>query len=549
MRSWRLKIFAHISMNLGFLQRISTLLPFVAAAGLLAIWLAHYGPHWPLRDSYGYFYYLDRLHDGKLSFLDFLNMRDNEHLVAFHVSVAMLFLTVFTGATFPMVVANAALLLAFGAMIYATSRESVANLKVRTALAFLICVAILNPSQTSYLLWEFQIWLYIDMFFLAANVLLIERYGFKAYPIVVLTCLLASFCAAPGSFLWLAAGVHMLYVSVVGINRGHTKRGAIIFISHICVFLLVTWLLLLGKYGVPPHHANNGFLSGMLGHVTYGVTIIGGGFGIRNPSIALALGAFALVAWLVGMAASARGGFATALDRTAFITGGVSLLWAAAFVVGRESFGIAWAFGGFHASAMLIPFYVSIGLYAVSLWQHSALSLRIAAPALAVICAASSFAAVPFGHERSVEIKLNSLLAASEECGNLDLPFDVKLRLNGLEGPLRNAYGDLARQRVKLCAHQPDLTGAIALVRLPLFFNELSGDDVRTAHALRTLWYVYLTHGDLQAAFPFADPANPQKLLRWAAGDAQTGSTYDQTVLGPYAEVYKSFAKQVENAY
>ncbi len=536
-------------MNSRFLRRLPILLPFIATSALLAAWITHYGPNWPIRDSYGYFLYLDKIADGKLGIFEFLNMRANEHLVAFHVSVAMAFLKIFSGNPLPIVFANGALLIAFGVLIYAVSSTSVKNWKIQTSLAALICISILNPSQTSYLLWEFQIWLYIDMAFLATNTLLVEKYGIRAYPIVVLLCFLASFCAAPGTFLWLAAGMHMLYICSAQKNDKGTKYGAIILSLHFLAFLFFTWLLMQGRYGSPPRHTNDSLLSGITEHVHYGVTLIGGGFGIRNPSIAFTLGSSALIAWLVGTLMAARNKFAAAIDRTAFIIGNISLLWAAAFAVGRESFGIAWAFGAFHASPMLIPFYVSLGLYAISVYQRGVPTRKFVSTTLALICLTPSFTAIPFGRERSVEMRFNSTIAAAAECRNLDLPLDLKLRLNGLDGPLRIEYSDLNRHRVEICSHQPDLEQATLFLKLPDFFAHLSGNSRQSEDALRALWYVYLTRGDLQAAFPPSDPNHAQNLLRWAVGDAQTGSTYDPQALAKYADVYKSFADNLETTF
>jgi hypothetical protein len=63
--------------------------------------------------------------------------------------------------------------------------------------------------------------------------------------------------------------------------------------------------------------------------------------------------------------------------------------------------------------------------------------------------------------------------------------------------------------------------------------------------ALRTLWYVYLTHEDLRVAFPVSSPSYAENLLKWAAGDAKTGSMYEKETLSRYAGVYEQLGPLV----
>jgi hypothetical protein len=520
----------------------SGLTAFLGGAVLLAFWTVHYGLTWPNRDSYAYFYYLDLARTGHLG--DLIFARNNEHLVAFHYAFALAILQLFDVNTKIIVFANATLLLASGLMTYLAVRGTASTRVAYLALPVLIVVSLMNPSQTSYLLWEYQLWFYIDLALLAANALLVERFGFRAYPAVALFCLLATGSQAPGSFLWLAAGIQFFYVGLSAKSRAGAKAGSLILAIHVCAFLAATWLLLHGKYGAPlPRQEDAGLLGGLVGHIRYGITIIGGGYGIRSPNIAFVLGALSFAAWCVGTALAVRERFATALFRVAFVTGGIGLLWGAAFAAGRESLGIPWALGDFHASPLLIPFYTGVGLYAAAFLQYSKSSKWIGG-FLALICIAPSFAAIPYGHERSVEMKLNSLLAASVECGNGNFPPYLRLRLNGLEGnpPL---YGEIARYRTELCAHQPSLATASDLLKLPARYAELAGKNPRVEDALRTLWYVYLTHVDLHEHFPVFSPSYAENLLKWAVEDAKTGSMYENEILSPYASVYEQLGPLV----
>ncbi|TDG01944.1 hypothetical protein E1N52_42345 [Paraburkholderia guartelaensis] len=522
-------------------SRALVLLPFAAAFIVLATWVAHYGPHWPNRDSYAYFFELDRLAEGRLHFLDLLVTRNNEHPVAFHYAVAMLFLKIFPGNVWSIVVANAILLLAFAGLVYATSRNVLPNYRTRFLLACLVCAAILNGSQVSYLLWEFQIWFYIDLAFLALNIALIERYGLRAYPLVALLCLLATGSEAQGSFLWLTAGAHILYLSHFGKNSGKRLVGVLIFALHVTVFLVATWLLLHGQYGSAPQSAASETGQGVMQRLALGITLVGGGFGIRNPSIALPLGLLSVAAWCVGTVFALRRRFALSIDRVAFLISGTGLLWIAAFTVGRGSFGIAWAFGEFHASPLLIPFFAGIGCYASSIAAERGTGRYALSFLLSLVCVVPMVSAFSFGHERSVWLRVNSLLAASAECGKEVVPKNVRLELSGLEGH-DNLYGEVALHREDLCSNQPDLSAAARLLRMPPYFADLAGEHPDAKDALQTLWYVYLTHGDLRAAFPFFSPTLAQDLLRWAIADAASGSSYEKQTLGVYGSTYQSLA-------
>jgi hypothetical protein len=226
-----------------------------------------------------------------------------------------------------------------------------------------------------------------------------------------------------------------------------------------------------------------------------------------------------------------------ALFRVGFVMSAIGLLWTAAFAVGRESLGVTWAFDGFHSSSMLIPFYTGIGLYAAAFLQYSKASRIWIGGFLALICVAPSFAAVPFGRERSVEIKLNSLIAASVECGEGNFPLYLRLRLSGLEGA-HELYGEIARYRTELCAHQGNADTVSDLLKLPARYVELASHNPLAEEALRTLWYVYLTHIDLRRAFPLSSPSHAENLLKWAAWVAKSGNPYEKETLSPYAGLY-----------
>lgn len=506
-------------------------------SAILILWLVRYGPTWPYRDSFGYLFFLDEIEAGKVGILEFIAVRNNEHFVAFHYAAAISLLLLTGLQAKALMFANAALLIVSCCLIYAAVSSSVERRLAAIALPFLIAIPLINPVQTSYLIWEFQIWLYIDIALLAANCFLIERYGLKAYPLVVIFCIMATGSEAQGSFLWIASGIHILCVLVPARSASRRKAGLAILLAHSLIFLIAAWLLMHGKYIAAYAAAgqSQSLMEKLLHMVQYFVTLVGGGFGIRNPQFALLAGAVSLIFWAIGTAWSINQRFSTPLLRVAFILSATSLLWVAAFTVGRKSLGIDWAFGHFHASPLLLPFFAGIGLYGIAFLETQA-SVAIGA-VLVSICIIPSFASIPFGYHRSVEMKANSLMTEDAECVDRNVSDYLKLHLNGIEGR-PELYSEIERYREQLCSNIKDLDSLKGLVLMPTKWIKLSSGNPRDIEALSMLWSVYLTHGDLLSAFPESSPTNLDDLLRWAAGDAKNGSKYDRETLSPYADTY-----------
>src|SRR5262252_1444104 len=170
-------------MNRSSQFRNSLLALSALAAVILAVWIAHYGPSWPFRDSYAFYYYFDQIHSGDFHLIDLAAVRNNEHLVAFHYAFAIASLWLSNMRSKFILFENAALLLASGLLIAATLRKSQTAKQFLLLLPLVSIFPLLNPVQTSYLLWEFQIWWYLDFFILAASILLIERFALRAYPL------------------------------------------------------------------------------------------------------------------------------------------------------------------------------------------------------------------------------------------------------------------------------------------------------------------------------------------------------------------------------
>ncbi|MFP3705971.1 hypothetical protein SB783_18320 [Paraburkholderia sp. SIMBA_009] len=526
------------------LMRSPALLPFLFTFAALAFWVFHYGSHWPYRDGFIYLRKLDELSDGKLSISNLLTSRDNQHPIAFQIVIALLFLKVFPGSIWSIVVGNAAMLWLSAVVLYVTAAQSLASRKQKFLLACFICASTLTGSQASSLLWEFQIWFYCNLLLLALNLLLTERYGLRAYPIVALFCLFATGNEAQGAFLWLVAAAHMLYVTSTNVKRNVRIAGVVILAAHVMIFLALAWTLSHLQYGGAPSVDANPTLPGRL---IFSVQLLGGGFGVKDPSIAFVFGLMSLLAWGVGTFFAACRKFALMIDRVAFLICGVSLMWTAAFAMARASFGIAWALSEFHGSLMMIPLYAGIGMYATSMLAETALGWRVAALCLSAFTLSPVLTGMHFARQQSVLLKVNSLLAAAVECTNVSVPAALKQNLSGLRTN-DDIYAEIDRHRSELCGVQPNLSRAVEALKIPPYYAEQISKDPRVGDALQALWYQYLSRQDLREAYPLSDPHLAHDLLKWGAVEAATATSGDEQALAQYATTLKMLVEQLDGS-
>lgn len=523
-----------------YTHKSPTISAVVASGGLCAIlllWLHIYGPVWPYRDSFAYLHFLDEIRAGNLGLFEFLTLRNNEHFVAFHYAVALLILAATGLSTKALVFANAALLVVASLFVYATVQSSVVSRRAAIVLPFVAALTFINPSQASYLIWEFQIWLYIDLALLAVICFVVERHGTRSYPVVALLCLLGTGSEAQGAFLWLAAGLHLFCVARRGERRSQVVLGALMLSLNAVVFAVVARLLMQAKIETvrAAQGESLGLLSDAAKLLEYFVTIVGGVFGNRNHSFAFWAGAVLLLSWVGCTLWGARRKFSTPVLRTALVLTTTSLFWIAAFSVGRHELGIAWAFGHFHSSPMLLPFVAGLGLYGAAIVDARQSAWGWLVVAVAVV---PTFVAIPFGYARSVEIRQNSLIAASAECGSAAVPAYLRLHANGIEGHPQ-LYDEIREHRADLCssaggAHLDELA------LMPSSWAKLGSGGTKNLEALSVLWAVYLSHGDLRAAFPISSPGYMPGLLQWAAHSGRTGNDERSKTLAPYVDAYSS---------
>lgn len=518
-------------------------LPFVMSAVILLIWTVIYGPSWPHQDSWFYLSYLREFQEGSLTLGEFLTIRNNEHFVAVQYGLAMWALSSF-GLTFRwMIFANAALLLLFGWIIFVTVRRVYGSRLQTVAAACVISLAILNPSQASYLLWEFQNWFYYDLVLFAASTLLIERYRLRSYPWVLLMCILATGSEAQGAFLWLISGIHLCWSSLIDQERKNRLGGILILLLHSAIFLILAWLLTHTTTARAPASGpfHGDLIQVLRGFTFYFVTVLGGGFGTRDVSVSFGLGFCSIVAWALCSVIAIRERCRTIDLRVGFLLTSLGLLWHCAFTEARFYLGIPWALGDFHGSPMLIPFFVGLavyGMYVVRTWKNvSSRAFATLALFLAVfplVTGASTAASI------SRHILVKSRLSAGYECVR---PFDqpsVGRRLAGLYDD-QSHYMIIDHYRTALCAAQKDPSRWLSLVMPPPDLRRMMS-DVESTEAIWALWSVYLTHDDLLEAFNREDPAVGTKLIEFAAADAKGGSLYDPSQLFPFARTYERMA-------
>jgi hypothetical protein len=405
-----------------------------------------------------------------------------------------------------------------------------------------VLIPLLNPVQVSYLLWEFQLWWYWVLLFLIMTTVLLEKFVLRAYPLIFLLCVCATFCGVPGLFLWLSTGTHFLLLSWQGDSHCSItiRTGAKIALLHLGIFLLNAWFLVAG---VPPSSASSvpagGLVSAAIGSIVYFCQLLGSPFGRRDIAIAFTAGTVSLVIWLVCVF---RIVFQLRLHdlavRIGLLLTSTALLWALAFAYGRQKHGIQWALWTFHASPMLLPFFVGLGTLAVRLLTSETSYAILTTAALGTLVAfLPSLTAMPFGQVRSAEMLRIASTAHVVSCNPGDYSMYLQLRLNGLEAH-RDLYELSAPLARESCVREVNQDAAQELLVPPKEYAHLLTKDAPTHAALQTLWEVYMTRIDLQRAFPPSSPILTQKLLEFAYCNAKAGSNYEREQLAVHAQIY-----------
>jgi hypothetical protein len=238
-------------------------------------------------------------------------------------------------------------------------------------------------------------------------------------------------------------------------------------LTHTVLFLLVAWLMLGEAHRLDPAYAGvqGTLVHKVVSHVSYFLKVSGGGFGIKNEPIALVFGTVSIALWAVFSTRAALRRFASAESRVAFILTSTSILWTLAFTVGREKYGVAWAFSDFHASSMLVPMYIGFSVYALE-WIASGtrVSRRLAAYAVVAFSLLPVVTAAPYGYAESLAMRSRSNRAAAVSCNPGDFPQSLVLHLMGLDN-FEQLYLKTRHFNSEMCAVQPDTSAWLEEVK------------------------------------------------------------------------------------
>lgn len=531
-------------MKQKFDFRIASALTFLCVSAILLLWIARFGPSWPYRDSFAYLYLLDRFSSDRPSIGWFVTMHNNEHFVAFQYSVALFSLWISGLRIKLLIFENAALLLAAGGMLLIALRHTVTARNSPLLLSLVVTVPLLNLSQAGYLMWEFQIFWYLDIALFAGSILLFERYRLKGYPAVFLLCVLATGAEATGALLWVSSAIHLIMIGREKSKAGGSAKGELYAASlQLLIFAWISWILVhRTDSAVAPVVNHDSFFIAAQHHAGYFLKVFGGGFGLHDELLSLYLGFASIAIGFFFMVSVLKNGWAAIETRVAIILTTLPILWVTAFAIGREKYGAAWALSDFHASPMIVPFFIGIGIFSVVWLGGSTAPLRrLTGFCFLLFSFVPVVSAFPFGYAHSRDVHFSTSLAAAATCSG-NASWYVTINLNGL--PTQDALFAIGEPYlVKMCRVQPDLSEWTALLPLPAAFAKFSPVDERDRYALRFLWDVYLTHADLQRAFRPNDPDVVRKLMDFAYFNAMSGGSYDQGVMRSFSDVFLRLRK------
>ena len=475
-----------------------------------------------------------------LAAIRWLTLHDNSHLLASEAAVSWAIFYVF-GINFKILVYSSAILLYWGSILLtALVWRDLSSWAGRSLALIVPLIMIFHPVQSQALLWAFEIGWFMVTFALVANTFVIERYGQAGLPWVVVICAVASLSSAHGVFLWLAA---MLQIRLFPeIRRRRLWFG--VFLLGFCLGALAIATLTSPESGgirQGPMRLADVWQIGV-----YVVGLIGSVFGSWPLGAVWAFGlvGLALVAtwcWLL------RRSTLRSVERAGIVLIAASLMFVAAFALGRFRLGLPWALWDNHAGPMLAPFVCGLGLLAIEgIGGRSARPMsRLTGFVTLIVCLVSVVASAPQAVALGQESLVRRVLAMHESCEPTAPPILVE-RLNGLGGypwmveedarttdetlPKMDEVLPLVRH---LCT-QEEPEAAREFESEPSLFLTLAAEHPDHARALSDLWSVYLTRYDLLRALPVSSPEMPKLLLAWAHDDAEQADSSEPVLLGPH---------------
>jgi len=477
--------------------------------------------NWGMNDDFAFVdWYRDFLVNHKMSLWTLLSIRDGPHPIG---SEALLSVGIFalTGFSFTVLVIANFSLVALGSLLVAVNCAGEWKTKSAYILSFVAIPALaFQPTQTNHLLWPFELGWFMITFLLMMNICLLEWLRAHGLLLVALSCLVATFCSAHGVFLWLLAAAHCLLLRDIG-------RRFVWAAFLVAAFLIAVVLV---------SNANDASVKWLqaVDISKYFIDLYGSLFGIRDMPLLLALGVT-----LLGMLAAC--GLALVryplgrIERTGLILVLGSLMFVAAFSLGRFKYGLPWVLDRFHAAPLLMPFGLGLALLSLRIFDIPAFSKAIAIfPCLFLL--ASTITSAPYALQRARESLVSRAVAMHLSC-TPGTDETILIAANSLQGNV-----DLMRR--SLPTLQPLCAAAMpkqvdALLEFPQTFADMIVANAEAVQPLHALWDAYITHDDLMRAFPIADPHSALRLLAWAHDNARSGSKYGNGLLRKYESFFK----------
>ncbi|HEY0184911.1 MAG TPA: hypothetical protein VGC09_19090 [Rhodopila sp.] len=479
----------------------------VGASLLLAVgaFLYRYSFNWPFTDDINTIIWYKRFFlSHELGLFDLLRAWDNSHPVGVQALVTTLLLKAFGINLVAILTFSVALITLSSVVLYRGANQYLNSPLARVAFWPMLILMVFHPTQMEHLLWPFEVGWFLVNFILFSNAVAFERYGIAALPMIVMGCLIASFCSAQGSLLWFVAGAHCL------IRPKFACRGAL-GLAFISIGILGA-AAILHRVG---SQAGEYSLAGtdVLGLPWYALLLLGGIFGVHGHAALGVLGlTLVCVVILMGLQLYREARFGPP-ERIAITMVLASALFVMSFSVGRSKFGIDWATSTFHDAPLLVPFMVGVLILSLRLFPGHWLALIAV-----VLLGASVASALPYGIEYADGWLMQRGLAMRITC-DAEAPRDLIDRANGLAG--YDAELNEAMPVIRpLCTDGPYGRAARLLV-YPQAFRDLGLSHPESSDHLLELWRTYITRLDLLRAFPVDDPRSPTRLLDWARSDTE----------------------------
>ncbi len=487
--------------------------------------IAKYSFNWPNVDDFGSIdqfsnYYINKT----FTLMDLFLTHDGAHPTGTQVVLTVLMFRLFGINFFCLIIMSFLVSLLSVIMLWLQSKDFFRH-KITGIIAPILLMAVaFHPVQTNHFIWSFEFgWFLINMI-LVAIVFLLERYRSRGFILVYFLLLIATFCLAQAVVLWFCALLHIWLLPAF-------KRRWMA-ISAVAFGLIIDAVAILH---ITPADEGVVHIISFSDFAVYVLSIVGCIFSIRNETVLPLLGATISVIAGISLFFILTAREISSLDRIAASLMIGSLGYLAVFVKGRYQNGLSWALSAFHAGPLFVPLLFGFVLVAVRCWQtESYWPTKTAGLSIFALVTASVVSSMPYMRERGQDSLTREAFAMHVTC----FPgYSRRVVLNANLNEQWSALFDRTLPLLKtLCtADEPD--SARYLEQIPLLFKEIIRVDPASRDPLNNLWDVYVTHFDLQHAFP---PGRIADLLTFAHNNAIFGSKYAPEELKTYETFFKS---------